>query len=161
MAPAFIGAMSIADELRQRTFRYALRVIAFCQKLTDTWIGREIGRQLLRAGMGTSANYWSACRGRSDREFIAKLGVAEDEAAESVMWLMLVVQSGLRQDPDARALLAEGREITAILSKSHKTARENRRRKKAESKGKRSKLASNQLTKLPTNQFTNSSEVPP
>ena len=157
MAPAFIGTMSIADELRQRTFRYALRVIAFCQKLTDTWIGREIGRQLLRAGMGTSANYWSACRGRSDREFIAKLGVAEDEAAESVMWLMLVVQSGLRQDPDARALLAEGREITAILSKSHKTARENRRRKKAESKRKRT----NQLTKLPTNQLTNSSADPP
>ena len=108
MAPAFIGAMSVAVELRQRTFRYALRVIAFCQKLTDTWIGREIGRQLLRAGMGTSANYWSACRGRSDREFIAKLGVAEDEAAESVMWLMLVVQSGLRQDPDARRYWPRG-----------------------------------------------------
>ena len=58
--------MSIADELRQPTFRYALRVIALWQKLTDTWVGREIGRQLLRAGMGTSANYWSACRGRSD-----------------------------------------------------------------------------------------------
>ena len=104
--------------------------------------------------MGTSANYWSACRGRSDREFIAKLGVAEDEAAESVMWLMLVVQSGLRQDPDARALLAEGREITAILSKSHKTARENRQRKARE---KRKRQLTNsptlQLTKSPTHQL--------
>jgi four helix bundle protein len=135
--------MSIAEDLRQRTFKYALRVITFCQRLTDTWVGREISRQLLRAGMGTSANYWSACRGRSDNEFIAKLGVAEDEAAESVMWLMLVLQSGLRNDLDARSLLNEGREITAILSKSHKTARENRRRKKAQSKRK--------LTNLPTN----------
>ena len=150
--------MSIAEELRQRTFRYALRVIAFCQTLTDTWVGREIGRQLLRAGMGTSANYWSACRGRSDREFVARLGVAEDEAAESVMWLMLVVQTGLRQDLNAKNLLAEGREITAILSKSHKPARENRRRKKAESNRRRANLATNQLTKLPTNQFTNSNE---
>ena len=142
--------MTIANDLRQRTFRYALRVIAFCQKLTETWVGREISRQLLRAGMGTSANYWSACRGRSDDEFIAKLGVAEDEAAESVMWLMLILQSGLRGDAEAKDLLAEGLEITAILSKSHKTARENRRRKKAQSK--------NKLTKLPTHQFTNSNE---
>ena len=144
--------MSIADDLRQRTFRYALRVIAFCQTLTDAWVGREIGRQLLRAGMGTSANYWSACRGRSGDEFIAKLGVAEDEAAESVMWLMLILQSGLRGDAEPKDLLAEGREITAILSKSHKTAKENRRRKKAQSK--------NKLTKLPTSQFTHSKEGP-
>jgi len=72
---------NIAEELRQRTFRYALRVIAFCRKCTDTWEGREISRQLLRAGMGTTSNYWSACRGRSGAEFVAKLRVAEDEAA--------------------------------------------------------------------------------
>ena len=139
---------NIAEELRQRTFRYALRVIAFCRKLTDTWEGREIARQLLRAGMGTASNYWSACRGRSGAEFVARLGVAEDEAAESVMWLMLVVESGIRKDKEAKDLLAEGREITAILSKSCKTARENRRRKKNQKKL--------QLTNLPTNKPTNS-----
>ena len=134
---------NIAEELRQRTFRYALRLIAFCRKLTDTWEGREIARQLLRAGMGTASNYWSACRGRSGAEFVARLGVAEDEAAESVMWLMLIAQSEIRKDAEAKDLLAEGREITAILSKSHKTARENRRRKKNQKKI--------QLTNLPTN----------
>ena len=139
---------NIAEELRQRTFTYALRVIAFCRKLAGTWESREIARQLLRAGMGTASNYWSACRGRSGAEFVAKLGVAEDEAAESVMWLMLVVQSDIRNDADAKGLLVEGREITAILSKSHKTARENRRRKKNQAK--------NKLTNLPTNQLTNS-----
>ena len=140
--------MSIADELRQRTFRYALRVVVFCRALPDTWEGREIGRQLLRAGMGTSSNYWSCCRGRSDAEFIAKLGVAEDVAAESVMWLMLIAESRLREDAETKDLLREGREITAILSRSHKTARENRRRKKAQKRAK--------LTKLPINQLTNS-----
>ena len=127
-----MGAMSIAEELRQRTFRYALRVIAFCQKLTDTWVGREIGRQLLRAGMGTSANYWSACRGRSDREFVAKLGVSVDEADESVLWLTAIMRSAIRNDLETKSLLREGQEIRAILSKSHKTARENRRRKARE-----------------------------
>jgi four helix bundle protein len=138
------AAMSIAEELRQRTFRYALRIITFCRKLPDSREGAEISRQLLRAGMGTAANYWSACRGRSGREFVAKLGVAADEAGESILWLMLIVQSGIRDDEHTKQLLGEGREITAILSKSHKTAKENRKRKQK-----------NQLPKLPTNQITN------
>ena len=123
--------MSIAEELRERTFRYTLRIIAYCRKLPETWEGREVSKQLIRAGMGTSANYWSACRGRSPDEFIARLGVSEDEAAESVRWLMLILQSGIRDDAATKDLLGEGREITAILSKSHKTARENRRKSKS------------------------------
>ena len=78
-------------------------------------------------------------------EFVAKLGIAADEAGESVMWLMLIVQNAIRNDEHTKELLGEGREITAILSKSHKTAKENRRRK-----------SKNQLTKLPTNPFTKS-----
>lgn len=141
--------MSIAEELRERTFGYAVRIIAFCRKLPDTWEGREVSRQLIRAGMGTASNYWSACRGRSTAEFIARLGVAEDEAAETVMWLMLILQSGIPEDAATKDLLREGREITAILSKSHKTARENRRKSKI------------RLTNLPSDPLTKSSEAPP
>jgi four helix bundle protein len=120
---------TIADELRDRTFKYTLRISQFCRALPTSWEIREIGAQLLRTGMGTAGNYWSACRGRSNREFIAKLGVAEDEAAESVLWLMLILRTGIRDDDETNSLLREGREITAILSASHKTARENLRRK--------------------------------
>jgi phosphoribosylformimino-5-aminoimidazole carboxamide ribonucleotide (ProFAR) isomerase len=61
---------------------------------------------------------------------------------------MLTIRGGIRQDATAKELLQEGREITAILSTSHKTAKENRRRKKAQAKAK--------LTKLPTAPFTKS-----
>jgi four helix bundle protein len=141
----------IADELRQRTFRYGLRVLACCKTLPETWVAREIGRQLLRAGMGTASNYWSACRGRSDKEFIAKLGVAVDEAEESVLWLTAIIQSGIRENVDAKNLLKEGGELRAILSKSHKTARENRQRRVREAKATRKAIA-----KSPTRQFTKS-----
>jgi four helix bundle protein len=134
----------IADELRQRILRYTLRIITFCKDLPDAWEVRELGRQLLRAGMGVAGNYWSACRGRSDREFIAKLGVAVDEAEESVLWLTAFIQSGIRDAPDAEALLAEGKELRAILSASHRTARKNRQQNR--------KLE----TKSPTRQFTKS-----
>jgi four helix bundle protein len=84
--------------------------------------------------MGIAGNYWSACRGRSDREFVAKLGVSVDEADESVLWLTAIIQSGMRTDADAKYLFGEGQEIRAILSKSHKTARDNRKRRKTRKK---------------------------
>jgi len=125
-----VTSTSIAENLRRRTFNYALEIIKYCHALPNEWDTREIGSQLLRAGTGAAGNYWSACRGRSDREFISRLGVAEDESAESVLWLMLIDQSGIRSDEKTKAMLQEGREITAILSKSRKTAKENRRNRK-------------------------------
>jgi len=96
--------------------------------------------------MGVAGNYWSACRGRSGREFVAKLGVSVDEAEESVLWLTAIQESGLRNDLETTNLLAEGRELRAILSKSHKTARENRKRN----------ASKNQSTNSPSRQFTKS-----
>src|SRR5205823_2876818 len=100
---------------RSRTFRFALSVAAFCRALPDSWEAREIGGQLLLAGTGTAANYRSACRGRSRREFVTRLGVAVDEVDESVLWLTLILQAGLA-DADAQNLLTEAGEILAILS---------------------------------------------
>jgi four helix bundle protein len=99
--------------------------------------------------MGVTGNYWSCCRGRSDKEFIAKLGVAVDESDESVLWLTAIVQGSVRTDLEAKTLLAEGREVLAILSKSHKTARENRQRRVAARK-KASTSPTHQLTNSPT-----------
>jgi four helix bundle protein len=89
--------------------------------------------------MGVAGNYWSTCRGRSDKEFIAKLGVATDEADESVLWLTAFEFSKIGSNGDGKALLAEGNELRAILAKSHKTARENRKKKKREARSRSSR----------------------
>src|SRR3954464_591861 len=124
-----------ADELRQRTLRYGLRVIRFCRELPHDWVEIEIGKQLLRAGMGVPGNYWSACRGRSDKEFIAKLGVAVDEADEGVLWLTAIIESRISEGVVVNDLVREGQELRAILSKSHKTDPEKRPRRLGEGKG--------------------------
>ena len=117
---------SFAQELRQRTLAYTSRAIVYCRSLPDNWIAREIGRQLLRAGMGVSGNYWSACRARSRREFIARLAVATDESEENVLWLTAIQRSGIRDDRETMLLLTEAQELRAILAKSTRTARQNR-----------------------------------
>ena len=142
--------MTIANELRSRTLNYASDILTFCRSLPDTWDARELGKQLLRAGMGTAGNYWSACRGRSHREFVAKLGTSVDECDESVLWLMLMERAKVGDQNSVGNLQREGQETRAILSKSHRTARENRQRREG---GQRS-----QFPNPPTRPLTKSSE---
>jgi hypothetical protein len=71
--------------------------------------------------------------------------------------LTAILESGLRQDTGINDLLQEGSELRAILSKSHKTARENRRRRTQEAKARKERgEPKHQLTKSPTRQFTKS-----
>jgi four helix bundle protein len=76
-----------AEELKKRTKLFALRILKLVAALPNTLQGRTVGGQLVRAGTSVGANYRAACRGRSKAEFIAKLGVVEEEADESAYWL--------------------------------------------------------------------------
>ena len=119
--------MSFAETLRRRTFEFAAQAVTFCQRLPQSRESWEIGRQLLRASMSVAANYRAACRGRSRREFIAKLGVAVEEADETVFWLDLLAATGLVDASGLESLRQEARELRAVLARSHRTARENTR----------------------------------
>jgi four helix bundle protein len=110
-------------DLLKRTKAFALRVIKLVNALPSSLAGRTIGGQLIRLGTSVSSNYRAACRGRSKAEFIAKLGIVEEEADESAHWLELIVESELMEERLVRELLTEAREITAIMAASKKTAR--------------------------------------
>ena len=110
-------------ELLDRTKTFALRVIKLVNALPANTAGRTIGGQLLRSGTSVAANYRAACRGRSKAEFIAKLGIVEEEADESCLWLELIIESKLMEEKLALPLLKEARELTAIMAASKMSAR--------------------------------------
>lgn len=122
-----IGANQIAEALKERTMRFALRVMRFCRTLPETWEGRFVADQLFRAGTRTAANYHSTCRARSRRDFVAKMGTVVEESDESVFWLQFVGRSGMNETVDQKDLLAEARELLAIFMQSAKTASANNR----------------------------------
>src|SRR5687768_9608774 len=105
-------------EMLQRTKLFALRIMKLINALPRTTAGRAIGNQIIRSGTSVPANYRAACRGRSKAEFIAKLGIVEEEADESALWLELLMESGLVKADRIRDLHREAREITAIISAS-------------------------------------------
>jgi four helix bundle protein len=112
-----------AEELKQRTKRFALRVLKLVTALPNNLAGRVVGDQLVRAGTSVASNYRAACRGRSRAEFIAKLGIVVEEADESAFWLELIIESSLLRAKLVQPLLDEANELTRIMVTSRVTAR--------------------------------------
>ena len=114
-----------AEQLKERSLRFALRTMKFCRTLPDTWEGRFVADQLFRASSRASANYHATCRARSRRDFIHKIGTVVEESDESVFWLTLVGRSGMNETTEQKDLLHEGRELLAIFMQSARTANAN------------------------------------
>ena len=114
-------------DLKARTKQFALRVMKMVDALPRTIQGRTIAKQIIRSATSVAANYRAACRARSRAEFIAKIGVVEEEADESCFWLELIIDSGLLTDERIRPLLSEAGELVAIMAASRKSAIGNRK----------------------------------
>jgi len=101
-------------------------VIRFCETLPKDMATQKIVGQLLDSAGSTDSNYRATCRARSTDEFIAKVGVAAEEADESKGWLELLVSSGKTTLDAAAGLIKEADELTAIFVASRITAQKNK-----------------------------------
>ena|SRR5687767_12714757 len=120
-------------ELKARTDLFSRRIIDLCIPLLDDRKTNEIADQLLRSGTAVDANYGSAQEGRSNDEFIAKLGQVLDDASESRGWLEKLRDSNLVPITERLTwLVQESDELTRIFASAYNTARENRERRRAE-----------------------------
>jgi len=111
------------EELRARTKQFAIRIVRLFRSLPKNDEARIVGKQVLRAGTSVAANYRAVCRARSRAEFISKMGVAVEEADETVFWLEILVETGIIPRVRMEKLLAEANELLAILAASQRTAR--------------------------------------
>jgi four helix bundle protein len=112
-----------AEDLKKRTKKFALRVLKLVAALPNTVAGRAIGGQLVRSGTSVGSNYRAACRGRSRAEFVAKVGVVEEEADESAFWMELIIEGELLKRTQVASLLDEANELTRIMAQSRITAK--------------------------------------
>src|SRR3989442_10972975 len=110
------------SEMKQRTKAFALRVIKLANNVSNDFVGRRLGDQLVRSGTSVAANYRAACRARSKADFISKLGIVEEEADESALWMELLIEGGLVPGRRLEKLLDEANQLTAILVASRKTS---------------------------------------
>src|SRR5436305_14313325 len=104
-----------ADEMKQRTRRFALRVVNLVESLPPSRTADVIGKQLLRCGTSVGANYRASCRAKSQADFVAKMGIVEEEADETIYWIELLVESGLTEKDRVANLLDEDNQSVAIV----------------------------------------------
>jgi four helix bundle protein len=113
------------EELKNRTKKFALLIILLVEKLPNTRAGNTIANQLIRSGTSVAANYRTACRARSNADFISKITIVEEECDESLFWLELITEANLLKKEIVLDLMIEADELTAIFTASGKTARLN------------------------------------
>lgn len=116
-----------AKELKERTKKFAIKIIKLSQYLEKNCgnAGRKLGDQVLRSGTGVYANYRAACRCKSAKDFISKMGTVVVEADETLGWLELLVAADVVPVSFVQDLLKEADELTAIMMSSRNTSIKN------------------------------------
>jgi len=133
------------DEMKTRTKQFGLRVIRLVASLPRNRTGDVIGRQLLRAGTSVGANYRAACRSRTDKDLLTRMGIVEEEADEVLYWLELLAEANIVKAERLADLQAEGDEILAMVVASIRTVK---RRMSIAHKAGRSPLAVNPKSEI-------------
>ncbi len=110
-----------SGELRSMTKGFAIDTIKFVKTLPESFVGKIIGGQLLRAGTSMAANYRAACRGRSKKEFFSKISIVVEETDETMFWLEILIESEIADNLKAKELLDRSTEFIKIFSSTRKT----------------------------------------
>lgn len=123
-----------ADDLRKRLKVFALRIIKLTESLPNNVTGKTLGNQIIRSGTSPGANYRAACLGKSDKDFLNKLKMVEEELDETLYWLELIVESGLVKPNLLDDLIQENQELFKIIVGSVTTMKKKLNSAKSNSK---------------------------
>ena len=111
------------QDLKARTKKFTLDCLALCTKIPRSREFDSIVRQLIRSSSSVGTNYRAANRAKSDRDFINKLKIVEEEADESMFWLEILLEINSNNTITIQNLIKESDELVAITVASIKTAR--------------------------------------
>ena len=106
------------NELQERMTVFAVRIIKMVDALPSTISGQAIARQIVRSGTSPSANYRAACIAKSDKDFLNKLKMVEEELDETSHWLDIIMRSEMMKVSRVQPLYQECCELLSIIVKS-------------------------------------------
>jgi four helix bundle protein len=117
------------EKLRQRTKKFAIRIVTLYSRLPETRLARTLGYQVLRSGTSPGAQYREACRARSDAEIVSKLESVLQELDETNYWLELLVECNVVREKLLAPLLRETDELTWMIVTAVKRIKSRMRRR--------------------------------
>jgi len=105
-------------ELQDRLKWFAIAVIKFAEALPNTPGFRTVKNQIVRSAPSSAANYRAACRAKSDKDYIYKMSVVEEELDETEFWLEFIIGLDEKYRKEVTPLWKEGDELLAIIVSS-------------------------------------------
>jgi four helix bundle protein len=114
----------VNEDLKQRTKKFALRIIKLYGALPKSTEAQIIGKQVLRSGTSVGAHYHEAGRSRSRAEFISKIEGGLQELEETIYWLELLIESQIIPETKLKNILQEAHELNAILTTTARRSKE-------------------------------------
>ena len=108
------------EDIKNRTKKFAVRVIKMYAQLKKDEIIKIIGNQFLRSSTSVAANFRAACRARSTKEYYAKLCICVEEADETLFWFEILIEANLVKEEKINDLIIESTEILKILASTRK-----------------------------------------
>src|SRR2546425_4794848 len=107
-----------AQDIRQRSFAYALRAIKLYQALVKRkdGAGWALGRQYLKSATSIGANIEEAQSGESRADFVHKYGIAQKEARESLYWLRVMAAANIIPQRRIEPLTQETEELLRVIT---------------------------------------------
>ena len=91
--------------------------------MPNTISGNAIAKQIIRSGTSPAANYRAACLAKSDKDFINKLKMVEEEIDETTHWLSIIIDNSMLPKNRVQDLYDESLELGKITTKSITTAK--------------------------------------
>jgi len=102
-------------DIKERTFKFGLRIIYMSQHLPNTRAGDVIGKQVLRSGTSVGANVEEATAACSANDFAYKMNLALKEARETHYWLRLLAGSRVVRQERLADVIEEADQIKKVL----------------------------------------------
>ncbi len=105
------------QDIRDRAFRFACRIVKFCEKLYQIGgVARLMAPQLLNCGTSLYGMLEEARAGESRKDFISKCTIGLKEIREAHGRLRIHEACGVGPEEEATGLRIEANEIVSIMT---------------------------------------------
>jgi len=110
-------------DLQERMTSFAVRIINMVDALPTSLGAQTIAHQVIRSGTSPSANYRAACIAKSDKDFLNKLKMVEEELDETLLWLEIIMETEMMKPERLEDLHNECHELQKIIASTIVTMR--------------------------------------
>ena len=109
--------------MREKSFRFAIRVVNLYKYLCDDKREYVLSKQLLRSGTSVGAMVYESEHAESKPDFVHKLAIAQKEINETIYWIELLKETDYLSEQEFESISVDAVELIKLITKSIKTTK--------------------------------------